>query len=101
MTTAQRSAQLPNVPTVIESGFDGFDVDIWYGLIVPAKTPAAIVKKLSDDLGRVLADPDTQAKLRSRGLEPAYLDAARTNELMRGDVARWREVANRVQLSLD
>jgi tripartite-type tricarboxylate transporter receptor subunit TctC len=78
-----------------------FDVDIWYGLIVPAKTPAAIVKKISDDLGRVMSDPDTQTKLRQRGLEPAYLDPAQTGELMRRDVARWRDVANRVKLSLD
>jgi tripartite-type tricarboxylate transporter receptor subunit TctC len=101
VTTAKRSSQLPDVPTVSESGVKGFDVDIWYGLIVPAKTPAAVVKKLSDDLGRVMANADTQTQLRSRGLEPAYLDPAQTGELMRRDVARWRDVANRVKLSLD
>jgi tripartite-type tricarboxylate transporter receptor subunit TctC len=101
VTTAKRSGQLPDVPTVSESGVKDFDVDIWYGLIVPAKTPAAIVKKISDDLGKVMADPDTQTKLRQRGLEPAYLDPAQTGELMRRDVVRWRDVANRVKLSLD
>jgi tripartite-type tricarboxylate transporter receptor subunit TctC len=101
VTTAKRSSQLPDVPTVSESGVRDFDVDIWYGLIVPAKTPAAIVKKISDDLAKVMADPDTQTKLRQRGLEPAYLDPAQTGELMRRDVARWRDVANRVKLSLD
>jgi tripartite-type tricarboxylate transporter receptor subunit TctC len=101
VTTAKRSSQLPDVPTMSESGVRDFDVDIWYGLIVPAKMPAAIVKKMSDDLGRVMADPDTQTKLRQRGLEPAYLDPAQTGELMRRDVARWRDVANRVKLSLD
>jgi putative tricarboxylic transport membrane protein len=101
VTTAKRSSQLPDVPTVNESGVKDFDVDIWYGLIVPAKTPAAIVKQISDDLGKVMADPDTQTKLRQRGLEPAYLDPAQTGELMRRDVARWRDVANRVKLSLD
>jgi tripartite-type tricarboxylate transporter receptor subunit TctC len=104
VTTAARSAQLPEIPTVAEAGIAGiagFDVDIWYGLVVPAKTPAAIVKKMSDDLARVLADPDIQARLRSRGVEPGYLDSARTDALMRRDVVRWRDVANRVQLSLD
>jgi tripartite-type tricarboxylate transporter receptor subunit TctC len=101
VTTAERSSQLPELPTVIEAGVPGFDVDIWYGLLVPAKTPAAIVKKISDDVARVLADPDTQEKLRQRGLEPAYLNPAQTGELMRRDVARWRDVANRVKLSLD
>ncbi len=101
VTTAQRSRQLPEVPTISESGVQGFDVDIWYGLLVPAKTPPAVIKKISDDLARVISDPDTQAKLRQRGLEPAYLDSAQTGELMRRDVARWREVANRLKLSLD
>jgi tripartite-type tricarboxylate transporter receptor subunit TctC len=101
VTTAKRSSQLPDVPTVSESGVRDFDVDIWYGLIVPAKTPPAIVKKISDDLAKVMADPDTQTKLRQRGLEPAYLDPAQTGELMRRDVTRWRDVANRVKLSLD
>jgi tripartite-type tricarboxylate transporter receptor subunit TctC len=101
VTTAKRFSQLPEVPTVGESGVPGFDVDIWYGLVAPAKTPAAVIKKLSEDLNRVLADADTQAKLRQRGLEPAYLDPAQTGELMRRDVARWRDVANRVKLSLD
>jgi tripartite-type tricarboxylate transporter receptor subunit TctC len=101
VTTATRFSQLPDVPTVSESGVSGFDVDIWYGLVVPAKTPAAVVKKISDDLSRVLSDADTQTKLRQRGLEPAYLDPAATGELMRRDVARWREVNNRINLALD
>jgi tripartite-type tricarboxylate transporter receptor subunit TctC len=101
VTTAERSSQLPDLPTVIESGVPGFDVDIWYGLLVPAKTPAPIIKKISDDLARVLSDSDTQASLRSRGLEPAYLNTTQTGDLMRRDVARWRDVANRVKLSLD
>ena len=101
VTTAKRSAQLPDLPTVAEGGIAGFDVDIWYGLLAPAKTPPAIVKQLSDDLAKVMADPDTQAKIRNAGLEPAYLDSARMAELMKRDVARWRDVANRVKLSLE
>jgi tripartite-type tricarboxylate transporter receptor subunit TctC len=101
VTTAKRSNQLPDVPTVSENGIPGFDVDIWYGFIAPAKTPPAIVRKMSDDLGKVLSNAEVQASLRQRGLEPAYLDSEQTFELMRRDVARWREVANRVKLSLD
>ena len=101
VTTAKRSVQLPELPTVAESGIPGFDVDIWYGFLAPAKTPPAIVKQLSDDLAKVMADPDTQAKIRSAGLEPAYLDSARLGELMKRDVARWRDVASRVKLSLE
>jgi tripartite-type tricarboxylate transporter receptor subunit TctC len=101
VTTAKRSNQLPEVPTVIENGIPGFDVDIWYGFIAPAKTPPSVVRKMSDDLGKVLANSEVQASLRQRGLEPDFLDPAQTAELMRRDVARWRDVANRVKLSLD
>ena len=101
VTTAARNAQLPGIPTVIESGVAGFDADIWYGLLVPAKTPAAIVSRMSEDLGRAMGDADTQAKLRQRGLDPAYLDAQKMGDLMRRDVTRWRDVASRIKLTLD
>ncbi len=101
VTTALRSEQAPGVPTVIESGMPGFDADIWYGLLVPVKTPAEIVAKISADLGRVMADPEIQSRLRQRGLEPAYLDRAQMGELLRRDVARWRGVAERIKLTVD
>ncbi len=101
VTTAARFPQLPDVPTVSESGLPGFDVDIWYGFLAPAKTPPAILKKLSDDLARVMADPDLQSKLRERGMEPAYLDSEKTGDLMKRDVTRWREVTNKLKLVLE
>lgn len=101
VTTTARFPQLPDVPTVSESGLPGFDVDIWYGFLAPAKTPPAILKKLSDDLARVMADPDLQSKLRERGMEPAYLDSEKTGDLMKRDVARWREVTNKLKLVLE
>lgn len=101
VTTAARDPEYPKLPTVAESGAPGFDADIWYGLVVPAKTPPAVVKKMSDDLGRVLADADTQSKLRKVGLNPAYLPADAMGDLVRRDVARWREVATRINLTLD
>ncbi len=101
VTTALRSEQAPGLPTVIESGMPGFDADIWYGLLVPVKTPAEIVAKISADLGRAMADPEIQAKLRQRGLEPAYLDSRQMGELLRRDVARWRGVAERIKLTVE
>ena len=101
VTTAARYSRLPDVPTVAESGIPGFDIDIWYGLLAPAKTPPAIVKKMSDDLARVMADPDLVSKMRDRGLEPGYLDSQKTGELLKQDVARWREVITKLKLSLE
>ncbi len=101
VTTATRFSRLPNVPTVAESGIAGFDVDIWYGLLAPAKTPPAVVKKISDDLARVMTDPDLLAKLKERGMEPAYLDSVKTGQLLKQDVQRWRDIISKLNLSLD
>ena len=68
---------------------------------MPAKTPPAIIKKVSDDLKTVLSDPDIQAKLRQNGLEPAFLGPDETAALIKRDVARWKEVADRIKLQLE
>ena len=101
VTTGNRYSQLPDVPTLREAGIPDFDVDIWYGLLAPAKTPDPVIRKLSDDLKKVLADPDTQAKLREAGVETAFLDPQQMAALMKRDVERWRQVANRIKLTLD
>ena len=101
VTTAKRYSQLPNVPTLLELGIKDYDVDIWYGLLAPAKTPEPVIRKLTDDLKKVLADPDTQAKLRDAGVETAYLGPQQMADLMKRDVERWREVATRIKLTLD
>ncbi|MDY7548468.1 tripartite tricarboxylate transporter substrate binding protein [Glaciimonas sp. CA11.2] len=101
VTTATRFSGLPDVPTLAESGMPGFDVNVWYGLVAPLKTPPAIIKKISDDLAKVMADPDLAVKLRATGLEPSYLDSKKTGELMKQDVSRWREVINKLKFSLE
>ena len=101
VTTAKRYSQLPDVPTLQEAGVPDFDVDIWYGLLAPAKTPEPLIRKLSNDLKKVLADPDTQARLREVGVETAFLDPQQMAALMKRDVERWRDVATRIKLTLD
>ena len=101
VTTAKRDPQFPELPTMEEAGIAGFDADIWYAFVMPAKTPPAIIKKVSDDLKTALSDPDIQAKLRANGLEPAFLGPDETAALIKRDVTRWKEVADRIKLQLD
>ena len=101
VTTTKHDPQFPDLPTVAESGVPGFDADIWYGFVVPTKTPPAIIKKISDDLKKALDDPDVQARLRQNGLEPAYLGPEAMGDLMKRDVARWKGVATQINLVLD
>jgi tripartite-type tricarboxylate transporter receptor subunit TctC len=70
VTGAQRSKVVPALPTVAESGLPGYEIVSWYGIAAPAKTPAAIVTKLSQEISRALASPDTAEKLAAQGIEP-------------------------------
>src|SRR5260370_36522737 len=70
VTTKSRSHLLPEVPTIAEAGVPGFNFPIWYGVWVPAGTPAAVVDKLAKDIARVLAAPDVRAALAKHGADP-------------------------------
>jgi tripartite-type tricarboxylate transporter receptor subunit TctC len=70
VSTARRSVLLPGVPTIAEAGVAGFDFPIWYGIWVPAGTPARVVDKLAKDIGRVLAGSDLRDWVAKRGGEP-------------------------------
>ncbi|MFD0666278.1 Bug family tripartite tricarboxylate transporter substrate binding protein [Ramlibacter sp. MAHUQ-53] len=101
VTTAARQPQLPDVPTIKEATGIDFDADVWYGLLGPAKLPPALAAKISEDLRKVLADPDTQSRLREAGVQPAYLNPADMADLMKRNVATWRSVVSRTKISLD
>ena len=70
VSTKKRSYLLPEVPTIAEAGVAGFDYPIWYGVWVPAGTPAAVVDKLAKDIAGVLAAPDVRAALAKHGADP-------------------------------
>ena len=70
VTTKKRSSLLPEVPTIAEAGVPGFDYPIWYGVWVPAGTPAGVVDKLAKDIARALAAPDLREWLAKHGADP-------------------------------
>jgi len=70
VTTKKRSSLLPEVPTIAEAGVSGFDYPIWYGIWVPAGTPAEVVDKLAKDIARALAAPDVHDRLVKHGADP-------------------------------
>ncbi len=69
VTTSTRSANLPDVPTMAESGYAGFDAPAWWAVLAPAKTPPEIVKRMNDEINAILKQPDVAAKLASQGIE--------------------------------
>ena len=85
VTTARRSALLAHVPTIAEAGVAGFDFPIWYGIWVPAGTPAAVVDKLSKDVGRVLAEPDLRDWIAQHGGEPMRMTQPEFARFVQGE----------------
>jgi tripartite-type tricarboxylate transporter receptor subunit TctC len=88
VTTAARVPSLPDVPTVSEGGFPGFEWDQWYGLFAPAKAPRAIVNQLSKEVARVLALPEIRERLAVRGSVPKPSTPEEFDRFVRSEVAR-------------
>ncbi|MDH0866485.1 tripartite tricarboxylate transporter substrate binding protein [Mitsuaria sp. GD03876] len=92
VTSGKRSAQLPDVPTLAESGVPGFDVSSWQALYLPAGTPAAIVARLNAEVQKVVAQPEVKAKMEALGLEYAPNTPAQFAEFQKAEQAKWAKV---------
>jgi tripartite-type tricarboxylate transporter receptor subunit TctC len=69
VTTSKRAADLPNVPTIAENGYPGFEAPAWWAVLAPAKTPADIVKRMNEELNKALKNPDVAKKLDAQGID--------------------------------
>jgi len=92
VTTVRRAPAMPELPTFIESGLKGYEVDGWYGLLAPGKTPAAIVNRLNTELRDVLNEPETRERFLQRGVEPAPGSAQEFGALIKSEIAKWAKV---------
>lgn len=100
VTSSYRSKQLPDVPTMAEQGVADFDVTSWLGLYGPAGLPAGLVSKLSAALQEGMAQPPAVETLSAAGFEPRPSGADAFAELNRAELARWKQVATRANISL-
>ena len=101
MTTAQRVPQLPDVPTVAESGFPGFEGVGWGGLVVPIATPKDIVEKISVDVRRILLDPAMQARITERGAIADPRTSAEFTAFARAEVVKWAAIAKQSKIQVE
>jgi tripartite-type tricarboxylate transporter receptor subunit TctC len=92
VTSARRAKAFPELPTIAESGFPGFDVTPWYGILIPAATPAPIVGALNTELGKVLQAPDIQASFLAQGLEATGSTQERFKAIMQSEIEKWAKV---------
>jgi len=92
VTAPARSPAAPDVPTMAEAGFEGFDVSSWFGFMAPAKTPDAIVEKLNAAVTKALAKPEVQKRLLDLGAIPQPMTAAEFNTFVKKEVDTWGTV---------
>ena len=101
VASAKRSSSLPDLPTLVESGLPDVQADAWIGFIAPAKTPAAIVKKLHEQITQVLAEPAVKDKLRMQYMDVVGNTPAEFRALLAADIARWKPVIQKHNIQLD
>ena len=89
VTTLKRSRELPEVPTLDELGFKGFEIRGWYGMLVPHGTPRPIIARINVELNKVLASGPASQTLRQRGLEPAPVSPDEFAKFLSSEVVRW------------
>ena len=96
-----RSASLPDIPTAAEAGLPDFVVTSMFGLMAPAKTPPAIVAKLTAALEKVLASADTQMRMDAQGVVTGYLNPAESAKRIKAEIDKWTKVAKDANIKLD
>ena len=101
VTSTTRSPALPNVPTMQEAGVPGYEVNAWFGLLVPRGTPAAVVQRLEAESAKALRDPALAATLRQRGIEPAYRGSADFAAHLERERAQWKAVVDYARIVLE
>lgn len=89
VTGGQRSAALPDVPTLAESGMKGVDAQPWYGVLGPAGVPDAIVNRMNAAIQEILASPDVKAQLASLGVEPMVMTPREFHAFIGKDIVKW------------
>lgn len=96
-----RAAALPRVPTVAEQGIPGYRAESWLGILLPARAPEPVIRRLNRELVSMLADPGLRAALVERGFEPQSSTPEEYAVRIRADVARWGEIVRQAEVELE
>lgn len=100
-TRLKRAKGHPNVPTMAESGFPGFEATVWYGLMGPSKMPPAMVQRMNEDVNKVLAMPDVQEKMEQYGAEDGGGSVEKFASFIKAEQQKWAVVANAAKVKVD
>jgi len=101
VTSSKRVATLPDVPTIAEAGYKGFDANTWFGLVAPKGTPAAIVEQINAEVNKVLKLPDVRETFAAEGGGPLGGTSQAFAELLKVDIAKWGKVVKDSGIKID
>jgi tripartite-type tricarboxylate transporter receptor subunit TctC len=98
ISSAKKSAVLPEVPTVMDSGIKGYEVYAWNGLAVPAKTPKPIIDKLNREVNAVLNQPEVKNRLLELGIDPIGGSAEDLKSLLNDEIDKWNHLVSSLKI---
>jgi len=101
VAATHRLSLLPDLPTAQESGLAGFEVDAWTGVMAPAKTPESIIRRLYDEIARIVNTPDMKNFIVSQGAEPALMDPAKFGAYLNAERVKWAKVVKTANVKPD
>lgn len=100
LLSAERSALLPDVPTVAETGSPGFEIMSWFAVVAPAGLPEGIQKTLDDSFREIVAEPETREKLLGMGLTPGYASSDQLQEIVEKELPLMKRIAQTAQIQV-
>jgi len=101
VTSGQRSAVLPQLPTIAEGGLKGYEMLNWLGLFAPAKTPGAIVDRLSREAQKIVAQPEVVKRFNTQGAEPSPLASQEFAAFVKSEIAKWAKIVAATGMKAD
>jgi tripartite-type tricarboxylate transporter receptor subunit TctC len=101
VSTPKRTAVLPDVPTIAESGVPGYESDVWFGIIAPAGVPRPVIDRLHAEIVRILKTPEMQKSLAAQGAEPVGNSPEEFAALIKAEHAKWTDVIKRTGIKAE
>jgi tripartite-type tricarboxylate transporter receptor subunit TctC len=101
VTGAKRSALVPEVPTIAESGLPGYEFEAWYALFAPVKTPRAVTSKINADVNRALQQPEVRQRLAAISMEPMGGSEDAFAKYFQAEVTKWAKVIREAKITAE
>jgi tripartite-type tricarboxylate transporter receptor subunit TctC len=101
VTGLKRTSHLPELPTVIEAGLAGYEVQTWFGILFPRGVESQIIKRWNKDLNTIISEPRLVQRFSQEGLEPASNPSADFSKILQRDIERWKSVVEKAAVKVN